>query len=57
MGGQQDTCWRCGAAWTAEPHAAEPHAALRVIHGGAAPEAALQSTAERLSHLVAEARA
>ena len=34
MGAQEDTCWRCGVTWTPEPHAA-----LRVIVGGAAPQA------------------
>jgi hypothetical protein len=57
MGVQAETCWRCGAAWTAVPEAA-----LRVIEGGAAqvvrqPEVAQVSTAERLTRLVAEARA
>ena len=57
MEAQEDTCWRCGASWTSEPQAAKPQAALRVIDGGAGSGAALQSTAERLARLVAEARA
>jgi hypothetical protein len=57
MGVQEDTCWRCGVAWRAEPRPA-----LRLIEGGAAPDAQpaqIQqvSTAERLARLIAEARA
>ena len=49
MGVQEDTCWRCGVAWRAEPRPA-----LRLIEGGAAPDAQpaqIQqvSTAERLA--------
>ena len=63
MAVQEDTCWRCGAAWTsdtdwiADP---EPTATLRLIKGGAAeaarPAARPTSTAERLARLRAEAR-
>jgi len=57
MEAQEDTCWRCGVAWTDDPAPA-----LRVIDGGAqpavsAPEVPPVSTAERLARLVAEARA
>jgi hypothetical protein len=52
MEAQEDTCWRCGDTWTAEPQAA-----LRLIDGGAAVEVQAVSTADRLAQLVAEARA
>ena len=57
MSCQQDTCWRCEAAWVAEL-VEPPHTplALRVIDGGAAPVPEPVSTAERLERLRAEAR-
>jgi hypothetical protein len=59
MAVQEELCWRCGAAWTADIDLiadAEPRAALRLIKGGAAEAVPLPSTAARLARLRAEAR-
>jgi hypothetical protein len=59
MAVQEDSCWRCGAAWACEidwiPEV-QPTPTLRLIKGGAADAVPPQSTAARLARLRAEAR-
>jgi len=63
MAVQEDTCWRCGAAWVSDTDwipDVEPTATLRLLKGGAAdevsPASTPTSTAARLARLRAEAR-
>jgi len=59
MAVQEESCWRCGAAWTADGewmNESKPTTKLRLIHGGAAEAVTPPSTAERLARLRAEAQ-